>query len=121
MILYLVRHAIVELRGEDWPDDALRPLTDRGRKRMRQIAQRLAVRGVEVSRHGERVCIQARKGVLLATGAYGGNSRLATWFDEVPPRGTRRAPGASPTGGSPPRASHLPDLGFLLVPHIGDL
>lgn len=61
MILYLVRHAIAEPRGEDWPDDALRPLTDRGRKRMRQIAQRLAVRGVEVDRVVSSPLLRARQ------------------------------------------------------------
>ncbi len=35
--LYLIRHAIAAERGPDWPDDARRPLTDRGAKRMAQV------------------------------------------------------------------------------------
>jgi phosphohistidine phosphatase len=38
--LYLVRHAIAEERGDEWPDDDLRPLTREGIRRFTQ-----AVRG----------------------------------------------------------------------------
>jgi phosphohistidine phosphatase len=34
--LYLVRHAIAEEQGPDYPDDTKRPLTRRGRERMRR-------------------------------------------------------------------------------------
>ncbi|HQX81694.1 MAG TPA: phosphohistidine phosphatase SixA [Vicinamibacterales bacterium] len=39
--LFLIRHAIAEERGEDWPDDTLRPLTAKGAARMKKIAERL--------------------------------------------------------------------------------
>ena len=39
--LYLVRHAIAAERGRQWPDDRKRPLTSKGRTRMR-----VAVRGL---------------------------------------------------------------------------
>lgn len=39
--LYLIRHAIAEERGEAWPDDAKRPLSEDGMMRMRK-----AVRGL---------------------------------------------------------------------------
>lgn len=39
--LLLVRHAIAEPRGEAWPDDALRQLSEKGEERMRDIATRL--------------------------------------------------------------------------------
>ena len=35
--LYLVRHAIAEDRGDEWPDDTKRPLTHKGIAKMRQI------------------------------------------------------------------------------------
>src|SRR5262249_4422492 len=44
--IYLVRHAIAEERGEAWPDDAKRPLTDAGMSRMRKSARGLARLGV---------------------------------------------------------------------------
>ena len=34
-VLYLVRHAIAAERGDEWPDDAQRPLTARGIRRFR--------------------------------------------------------------------------------------
>jgi phosphohistidine phosphatase len=34
--LYLVRHAIAAERGEDWPDDTKRPLTERGISRFKE-------------------------------------------------------------------------------------
>ena len=49
--LYLVRHAIAEERGENWPDDTKRPLSDEGRVRMaKQVAglESLEVRIEEV-------------------------------------------------------------------------
>jgi phosphohistidine phosphatase len=44
-VLLLVRHAIAESRSEAWPDDTLRPLTERGVVRMREIAARLRALG----------------------------------------------------------------------------
>lgn len=39
MVLYLVRHAIAELRDrERWPDDAARPLTEKGEASFRRAA-----------------------------------------------------------------------------------
>jgi phosphohistidine phosphatase len=40
--LYLIRHAIAAERGESWPDDSKRPLTDEGTARMRKAARGLA-------------------------------------------------------------------------------
>ncbi len=39
--LLLVRHAIAEERGAAWPDDDVRPLTKKGKTRMREVAARL--------------------------------------------------------------------------------
>jgi len=40
--LYLIRHAIAAGRGDAWPDDSKRPLTEGGIKRMREAARGLA-------------------------------------------------------------------------------
>ena len=48
MKLYLVRHAIAEEAGTPgYEDDSLRPLTEKGREKMRRIAQALRDMGVE--------------------------------------------------------------------------
>ena len=44
--LYLIRHGIAEERGEAWPDDAKRPLTDEGIDRVRKSARGLVRLGV---------------------------------------------------------------------------
>ena len=42
MNLYIVRHAIAVQRGTpDYEDDSQRPLTDKGRKKMKKIVQGL--------------------------------------------------------------------------------
>lgn len=46
MNLYLVRHAIAE-DSTDYEDDSLRPLTEKGREKMKRIAQALLEIGVE--------------------------------------------------------------------------
>ena len=46
--LYLVRHGLAEERGEKWPDDTKRPLTEEGIVRMRKAARGLARLGVAV-------------------------------------------------------------------------
>ena len=40
--LYLVRHAIAEDRGDKWPDDSKRPLTEKGIAKMREIVRGLS-------------------------------------------------------------------------------
>ena len=48
MNLYLIRHAIaVEEGTSEYKEDSQRPLTDKGRKKMRQIARGLCAMGVE--------------------------------------------------------------------------
>jgi phosphohistidine phosphatase len=44
--LYLIRHGIAEERGEAWPDDTKRPLTDEGMSRLRKSARALERLGV---------------------------------------------------------------------------
>ena len=46
--LYLVRHGLAEERGEAWPDDTKRPLTERGMLRMRKAVRGLARLGVSI-------------------------------------------------------------------------
>ena len=39
MNLYVLRHAIAEVRGPRWPDDTKRPLTQEGEKKMFKVAE----------------------------------------------------------------------------------
>src|SRR5438552_8421202 len=44
--LYLIRHGMAEERGDSWPDDAKRPLTEEGMARLRKSARGLERIGV---------------------------------------------------------------------------
>lgn len=46
--LYLIRHGLAEERGESWPDDSKRPLTDEGTAKLRKIARGMASLGVTI-------------------------------------------------------------------------
>jgi phosphohistidine phosphatase len=46
--LYLIRHGLAEERGEAWPDDAKRPLTEEGIARMRKSVRGLARLNVNI-------------------------------------------------------------------------
>ena len=46
--LYLIRHAIAENRGDAWPDDAKRPLSEEGMARMRKAVRGLSRLGVTI-------------------------------------------------------------------------
>src|SRR5216683_640246 len=44
--LYLIRHGLAEERGEAWPDDSRRPLSEEGMSRLRKEARGLVRLGV---------------------------------------------------------------------------
>lgn len=44
--LYLIRHGVAEARGDAWPDDTKRPLSDAGISRMRKATRGLDELGV---------------------------------------------------------------------------
>jgi phosphohistidine phosphatase len=44
--LFIIRHAVAEERGDAWPDDAKRPLTEDGAARMRKAARGVGRLGV---------------------------------------------------------------------------
>ena len=73
--LYLIRHAIAEERGDSWPDDAKRPLTDDGTAKMRKAARGLARIGVRFDVILTSPFVRTRQTAEI----------VATAFDERPP------------------------------------
>ncbi|MBM4194736.1 MAG: phosphohistidine phosphatase SixA [Gemmatimonadetes bacterium] len=70
--LYLVRHAIAAERGDDWPDDDKRPLTERGISRFREVVQGLANLDVAVDEIFTSPLVRAKQTAdLLAAGLPG--------------------------------------------------
>jgi 3-oxosteroid 1-dehydrogenase len=74
-------------------DKGVRVMTETNAERL--IVEDGAVVGVEVTRRGETLRIQARKGVTIGTGLYGANPRLVRWLDEYEPTPTHRPPAGS--------------------------
>lgn len=70
--LYLVRHAIAAERGEEWPDDDKRPLTERGIARFKEAVEGLAALDVELDEIFCSPLLRARQTAeLLAAGVKG--------------------------------------------------
>jgi phosphohistidine phosphatase len=70
--LYLIRHAIAAERGEDWPDDDKRPLTERGIARFEESVAGLKAFDVELDEIFTSPLVRAKQTAdLLAAGAKG--------------------------------------------------
>jgi phosphohistidine phosphatase len=70
--LYLVRHAIAAERGEDWPDDDKRPLTERGISRFKEAVTGLEALEVELDEVFTSPLVRAKQTAdLLAAGVKG--------------------------------------------------
>jgi phosphohistidine phosphatase len=70
--LYIVRHAIAAVRGEDWPDDDKRPLTERGVGRFKEEVAGLKKLSVGIDEIFTSPLVRARQTAeLLAAGIPG--------------------------------------------------
>ncbi len=68
--LYLVRHGVAEERGEAWPDDTKRPLTDAGMARLRRSIRGLATLGVGFDVILTSPLVRARQTGEIVAAAY---------------------------------------------------
>lgn len=68
--LYLVRHGSAEERGDRWPDDSKRPLTDEGSERMRKAARGLARIGVTLDVVMTSPYVRTRQTAELVASAF---------------------------------------------------
>ena len=67
--LYLVRHAIAAERGDEWPDDTKRPLTETGITRFKETVEGLAWLDVEIDEIFTSPLVRAEQtATLLAHG-----------------------------------------------------
>jgi phosphohistidine phosphatase len=68
--LFLVRHAIAEDRGADWPDDRLRPLTKEGAARMAREAAGLVALDVRIEEILTSPLVRARHTADILAAAW---------------------------------------------------
>jgi phosphohistidine phosphatase len=122
LVLYLVRHAIAEEPGPDWPDDAQRPLTADGIARMRRAVRGLDALDLRIDGILTSPLVRARQTADVLHEELSAHPRVDT-FDVL-------AAGASPTAVIAALASwpttarlalvgHEPDLGRLAARLIG--
>ena len=67
--LYFIRHGLAEERGDAWPDDNKRPLTDEGMSRLRKAARGLARIGVSVDVVLSSPLVRGRQTAEIVAGA----------------------------------------------------
>jgi phosphohistidine phosphatase len=120
--LYLIRHGLAEERGEAWPDDNKRPLTDEGMARMRKAARGLARLGVAIDVILSSPLVRARQTADLVAGGLDPRPSLVN-VDSLAPDGSYAAIVADlEKHGRKPRLAlvgHEPLIGELAARLIG--
>src|SRR5881628_3257631 len=88
--LYLIRHGIAEERGDAWPDDAKRPLSDEGMDRLRKEARGLARLGVVIDVVLTSPLVRTRQTADVVAAAFNTRPHIVT-ADSLAPGGTFQA------------------------------
>jgi len=120
--LYLVRHAIAAERGDDWPDDDKRPLTERGISRFKEAVGGLKSLDVEIDEIFTSPLVRAKQTAdLLASGVRGKPS--VKFLDALSPGHSPPSVLAQLAKGAKRRrialVGHEPGLGELAAHLIG--
>lgn len=120
--LYLVRHAIAAERGEEWPDDSKRPLTERGISRFKEGVAGLRALDAVVDEIFTSPLVRARQTAdLLASGLEGKPSVKV--LDALAPGNTASGVMTQLARAAKRRrialVGHEPDLGELAAHLIG--
>jgi phosphohistidine phosphatase len=76
--LYLIRHGVAEARGDAWPDDSKRPLTERGATRVRKAARALSKLGVSLDVILTSPLIRTRQTAELVAVAFDPRPNIVT-------------------------------------------
>src|SRR5262245_47820840 len=120
--LYIVRHAIAAERGEKWPDDVKRPLTNQGAARMRTAADGLAALGITVDVVITSPLVRAEQTAEILVKCLGGEAKLLTTPALAPggsPAAVAEAVGTLAKGRSLAIVGHEPGLGELAAWLVG--
>jgi phosphohistidine phosphatase len=76
--LYLVRHALAADRGEEWPDDSKRPLTEAGINRFKDAVQGLAWLDVDIDEIFTSPLVRAKQTATLLAHGLGNKTSVKT-------------------------------------------
>jgi phosphohistidine phosphatase len=86
----VIRHGLAEERGDAWPDDSKRPLTDEGMSRLRKSARGLARIGVTIDIVLTSPLVRARQTAELVAGGLEPRPSLVN-VDSLAPDGSYAA------------------------------
>jgi phosphohistidine phosphatase len=120
--LYLVRHAIAAERGDDWPDDTKRPLTERGISRFKESVGGLKELDGIIDEIFTSPLVRARQTAdLLAAGVDGRPSvkQLDALAPGTPPATVMAQLAKAAQSRRIALVGHEPDLGELAAFVIG--
>jgi phosphohistidine phosphatase len=120
--LFLVRHAIAAERGEEWPDDSKRPLTETGIARFKEVVKGLAWLDVELDEIFTSPLVRAKQTAnLLAHGLA--NKAAVKTLEELSPGHAPRVVMSELSRSARRRrialVGHEPDLGELASHLLG--
>jgi len=88
--LYLIRHGLAEERGEKWPDDTKRPLTEQGIARLKKQARGLKRMGVTIDLVLTSPLVRARQTAEIIAAGLAPAPHI-TVTDALSPDGTHHA------------------------------
>jgi phosphohistidine phosphatase len=84
--IYVVRHGLAEERGDAWPDDAKRPLTDEGMARMRKSMRGLSRLGLSLDVVLTSPLVRAKQTAEIVAGGVSPRPSIVT-VDSLSPDG----------------------------------
>ena len=85
--LYLIRHGVAEERGDAWPDDTKRPLSEEGMERLRKSARGLARLDLWIDVIFTSPLVRARQTAEIVAAAFDPRPSIVT-IDSLAPEGT---------------------------------
>jgi phosphohistidine phosphatase len=120
--VYLVRHAIAAERGEEWPDDTKRPLTDIGIGRFKEAVEGLVRLQVEIDEIFTSPVVRARQTATLLADGFGNKTSVKTLDVMAPGHSPRQVMNELSRAAKRCRIAlvgHEPGLGELAAHLIG--
>jgi len=120
--LYLIRHGVAEERGDAWPDDAKRPLTEEGTSRMRKAARGLSRLGVVFDIVLTSPLVRARQTAEIVAGGLAPRPTLVNLDSLAPDAGYAALMTDLEKHARKPRIAlvgHEPDIGELAARLVG--
>jgi phosphohistidine phosphatase len=85
--LFLIRHGVAEERGDAWPDDAKRPLTEEGMERLQEAARGLARLDVWIDVVLTSPLVRARQTAEIVASAFDPRPSIIT-VESLAPEGS---------------------------------